>query len=158
MDAYQPDFWHWWILALGLIIAEVLLPGTFFLWMGVAALVLGLLAWLIPSMGWEVQVMLFAIFSMIAIVAWKKWQRKHPVESEQPLLNRRGEQYIGRLFTLEAPIENGFGKVRVGDTLWRVQGDEAAAGTRVRVTAVDGVVLLVESAEEPATPSSPHSA
>lgn len=158
MDAYQPDFWHWWILALGLIIAEVLLPGTFFLWMGVAALVLGLLAWLIPSMGWEVQVMLFAIFSMIAIVAWKKWQKKHPVESEQPLLNRRGEQYIGRLFTLEAPIENGFGKVRVGDTLWRVQGDEAAVGTRVRVTAVDGVVLLVESAEESATPSSPHSA
>ena len=158
MDAYQPEFWHWWILALGLIIAEVLLPGTFFLWMGVAALVLGLLAWLIPSMGWEVQVMLFAIFSMIAIVAWKKWQKKHPVESEQPLLNRRGEQYIGRLFTLEAPIENGFGKVRVGDTLWRVQGDEAAVGTRVRVKAVDGVVLLVESAEEPATPSSPHSA
>ena len=158
MGDYQPDFWHWWILALGLIIAETLLPGTFFLWMGVSALVLGLLVWLIPSMGWGFQLMLFAILSMVAIVAWRQWQKKHPVESDQPTLNRRGEQYVGRVFTLESPIENGFGKVKVGDTLWRVQGDEAAVGTRVRVTATDGVVLLVEVADGPATPSSPHSA
>ncbi len=155
MGAYQPDFWHWWILALGLIILETLLPGTFFLWMGIAALVLGMLALLIPSMAWEVQLMLFAVLSMIAIVAWRIWQRRHPVETEQPTLNRRGEQYVGRVFTLEAAIENGFGKVRVGDTLWRVQGDDAAAGSRVRVVSTDGVVLLVESTEQQpsATPS-----
>ena len=158
MSGYEPDFWHWWILALGLIIAETLLPGTFFLWMGAAALVLGVMAWLIPAMSWELQLMLFAILSMVAIVAWRKWQKKHPVESEQPMLNRRGEQYVGRVFTLNAPIENGYGKVKVGDTLWRVQGDEAAEGTRVRVTAADGVVLLVEIVDDSTTPSSPHSA
>ena len=147
MNGYQPDFWHWWILALALIIAETFLPGTFFLWMGVSALVLGLLSWLIPAMGWEMQLMLFAVLSLVAIVGWRMWQRKHPDETDQPTLNRRGEQYIDRVFRLETAIENGFGKVRVGDTLWRVKGDDAAAGTKVKVTAADGVVLVVEPAD-----------
>ena len=147
MSGYQPDFWHWWILALALIIAETFLPGTFFLWMGVSALVLGVIAWLIPAMGWEIQMMLFAVLSLVSIVGWRMWQRKHPDETDQPSLNRRGEQYIDRVFTLETAIENGFGKVRVGDTLWRVKGGDLAAGTKVRVTAADGIVLVVEPAD-----------
>ena len=147
MNGYQPDFWHWWILALALIIAETLLPGTFFLWMGVSALVLGVIAWLIPAMGWEIQLMLFAVLSLVSIVGWRMYQRKHPDETDQPSLNRRGEQYIDRVFTLETAIENGFGKVRVGDTLWRVKGGDLAAGTKVKVTAADGIVLVVEPAD-----------
>lgn len=147
IDGYQPDYWHWWILALALIILETLLPGTFFLWMGLSALVLGLVAWLLPTMGWEMQLMLFAILSLVSIIGWRIWQRRHPDVSDQPALNRRAEQYIGRVFVLETPIENGFGKVRVGDSLWRVKGDEAPAGGRVRVTAVDGVVLVVKRAD-----------
>ena len=81
MNGYQPDFWHWWILALALIIAETLLPGTFFLWMGISALVLGLVAWLIPAMGWEMQLMLFAVLSLVSIVGWRQWQRRHPDEA-----------------------------------------------------------------------------
>ena len=144
MNGYQPDFWHWWILALGLIILETVVPGTFFLWMGISAVVLGLLAYLIPAMSWEMQLMLFAILSLVSIVGWRVWQRRHPDDSDQPRLNRRGEQYIGRVFTLVKPIENGFGKVRVGDSLWRVKGADAPEGVRVKVTAVDGVVLVVE--------------
>jgi len=147
MNGYQPDFWHWWILALALIIAETFLPGTFFLWMGVSALVLGVLSWLIPAMGWEMQLMLFAVLSLASIVGWRMWQRKHPDETDQPMLNRRGEQYIDRVFVLETAIENGFGKVRVGDSLWRVKGEDAAAGLKVRVTAADGIVLVVEPAD-----------
>jgi membrane protein implicated in regulation of membrane protease activity len=147
MSGYQPDFWHWWILALALIIAETFLPGTFFLWMGVSALVLGVLSWLIPAMGWEMQLMLFAVLSLGSIVGWRMWQRKHPDQTDQPTLNRRGEQYIDRVFVLETAIENGFGKVRVGDSLWRVKGEDAAVGTNVRVTAADGIVLVVEPAD-----------
>lgn len=147
MNGYQPDFWHWWILALALIIAETFLPGTFFLWMGVSALVLGVLSWLIPAMSWEIQLMLFAVLSLASIVGWRMYQRKHPDETDQPALNRRGEQYIDRVFVLETAIENGFGKVRVGDSLWRVKGGDAAAGTKVRVTAADGIVLVVEPAD-----------
>jgi membrane protein implicated in regulation of membrane protease activity len=147
MNGYQPDFWHWWILALLLIIAEALLPGTFLLWMGIAALLLGILLWAMPTLSLEVQLALFAILSLVSIVGWRLWQRKHPDKSDQPALNRRGEQYIGQVFVLAAPMENGFGKVRVGDSLWRVQGDDAAAGTRVRVTGVDGAVLVVETVD-----------
>jgi inner membrane protein len=147
IGGYQPDFWHWWILALVLIIAETLLPGTFLLWMGISALVLGVLAWLMPAMGWEVQLMLFAILSLVSILAWRAWQRRHPDVSDQPMLNRRGAQYVGRVFVLESPIQNGYGKVRVDDTLWRVRGTDAEAGSRVRVKAADGVVLEVESAD-----------
>jgi membrane protein implicated in regulation of membrane protease activity len=145
IEGYQPDFWHWWILGLGLIIIEVLVPGTFFLWMGVAALVVGFVTWLAPAIGWEYQLMLFAILSLVAIVGWRAWQRKHPDETDHPTLNRRGEQYIGRVFELETPIENGFGKVRVGDTLWRVKGDDVPAGTRVKVVGTEGVLLIVEA-------------
>jgi len=147
MSGYQPDFWHWWILALALIIVEMFVPGTFFLWMGVSAIAVGLLAWLIPAMGWEFQLMLFAILSLVSIVAWRVYQRRHPDESDQPALNRRGEQYIGRVFVLETPIENGFGKVRVGDTLWRVRGADAPVGRRVKVVGTEGVLLLVEGAD-----------
>jgi membrane protein implicated in regulation of membrane protease activity len=147
ISGYQPDFWHWWILALVLIIVEVLVPGTFFLWMGAAALVLGVLAWLMPAMSWELQLMLFAVLSLVSIVGWRAWQRRHPEVTDQPTLNRRGEQYIGRVFELETAIENGYGKVRVGDSLWRVRGDDAPAGGRVRVIATDGVILVVEPAD-----------
>ena len=144
---YEPDFWHWWILGLALIIAETVLPGTYFLWMGVSAVVLGVLAWLFPTMGWEIQLMLFALLSLASIVVWRMWQRRHPVESDQPMLNRRAEQYIGRVFVLEAAIENGFGRVRVADSLWRVKGPDAPVGSRVRVTAADGIILVVEPAD-----------
>jgi membrane protein implicated in regulation of membrane protease activity len=144
IEGYRPDFWHWWILALGLIILETVLPGTFFLWMGISALLLGVIVWLAPAIGWEGQLVLFALLSLVSIVGWRMWQRRHPEESDHPTLNRRAEQYIGRVFTLETPIENGFGKVRVGDSLWRAQGRDMAAGQQVRVTSVDGVVLVVE--------------
>jgi membrane protein implicated in regulation of membrane protease activity len=144
---YQPDFWHWWILGLGLIILETVLPGTFFLWMGVAALVLGVVTWLAPALGWELQLMLFAALSLLSIVAWRLWRRRVPDDADGSTLNRRGQQYVGRVFVLETPIENGFGKVRLGDGHWRVRGDDQAAGTRVRVVAVDGVLLVVEPAD-----------
>ena len=82
--------------------------------------------------------------SLVSIAGWRLWRRRHPEASDQPALNRRAEQYLGRVFVLEEPIENGFGKVRVGDSLWRVKGGDAAAGTRARVTGTDGFVLVVE--------------
>ncbi len=138
------DHWSWWILALALLVLEAFAPGTFFMWMGIAAGVVGLLLLIMPGMGWEYQVIIFALISLASIVIWRHYFRKHPVQTDQPALNRRGEQYIGRIFTLTEPILNGRGKIRVDDTTWKIEGTDCEAGSRVRVTGVDGVLLQVE--------------
>ncbi len=138
------QFWHWLVLAVLLTIIEVFAPGTFFVWMGVSAALVGLLLWLIPELAWELQVLGFALLSVTSVVIWRYVQKRHPIQTEQPLLNRRGEQYVGRVFTLQEPIVNGQGKIRVDDSIWKVQGEDCDAGTRVVVSSADGVVLMVD--------------
>jgi membrane protein implicated in regulation of membrane protease activity len=142
----QITHWHWWILGGILLVLEIFAPGTFFLWSAVAAGMLGFVLLLAPQMGWEYQVLLFAVLSVSSILAWRGYRRRVPEESARPLLNRRGEQYIGHVFTLAEPIVNGQGRVKVGDGVWRAEGGggDLPAGTRVKVVGVDGVVLRVE--------------
>ena len=136
--------WHWWSLAIVLVVVEVFVSGFFVLWIAIAAAAVGLLVLLFPAMGWEYQILTFALLTVISVALWWLYSRKHPTRSDQPTLNRRGEQYIGRTFTLEAPITNGQGKVHVDDTNWKIIGDECDTGSKVRVVGVDGVVLKVE--------------
>jgi len=110
----------------------------------VAAGIVGAALWLLPGMGWETQVLAFALLSIGSVVIGRKWLDRHPIESEQPSLNRRGEQYVGRVFTLQEPIVNGQGKIKVDDSTWKIQGPECETGRNVKVTGVDGVVLIVE--------------
>lgn len=140
-------FWHWWILALLLAGLEILLPGTYLLWFGIAAGLTGLLLLLLPGLGWQVQLLLFAALALAVVVAWRAWQRRHPPLTEDATLNRRAQLYVGRVFALEEPIANGRGTVRVGDSLWRAEGPDLPAGARVRVTGANGTVLTVEPAE-----------
>lgn len=141
-------FWHWWIVAGVLLILELMLPSFFFLWLGIAAAATGFLLLVLPSMSLIWQLVVFAIASVIAVLAWRKVRESRPAESDQPNLNRRGRQYVGRVFTLERPIENGVGKVEVDDSTWRVKGPDLPAGTHVRVTDVDGVVFIVSPEEQ----------
>ena len=138
------DHWQWWILAVVLLVLEAFAPGAFFMWMGMSAAVVGLLVLIAPDMGWEYQVFIFAILSVVSIVAWRIYFRKNPVQTDQPALNRRGEQYVGRTFTLAEPIENGSGKIRVDDTTWKIIGEDCDSGSKVKVVGVDGVLLKVE--------------
>lgn len=145
----QIVFWHWWILAGMLLILELTSPVFFFLWLGFSAAAVGFLLLVIPGLSIEVQLVLFGILSVVAILAWRKYREVRPPASDQPLLNQRGQQYTGRTFTLEHPIINGVGKVQVDDSTWRVKGPDLPAGTRVRVVGVDGVVFIVESTDPP---------
>ena len=138
------DHWHWWILAVLLVVLEAFAPGTFFMWMGISAGLVGLLVLIAPGIGWEYQVFAFAILSVASIVAWRIYFGKHPVKTDQPTLNRRGEQYVGRTFTLTAPMENNSGKIHVDDTTWKIIGDDCDSGSKVKVVGVDGVILKVE--------------
>lgn len=144
--AFQIVFWHWWALGIFLLIVELLAPGMFFLWMGESAFVVGAVLWLFPALAPEYQFILFSVLSVASIAVFRRYLNRHPIRTDRPLLNRRAAQYIGRVFTLEEPIVNGRGKIRVDDSTWRVEGEDCEAGTRVRVTEAEGVILKVEKA------------
>jgi membrane protein implicated in regulation of membrane protease activity len=140
-------FWHWWAFGAFLLIVELLVPGMFFLWMAEAAVVTGFLLLVFPALGWEYQLMAFSLLSVISIVVFRKFLTRHPIETDQPLLNQRAAQYVGRVFTLDRAIVNGQGKIRVDDSTWKIHGQDCEAGTRVKVVAAEGVVLRVEVLE-----------
>ena len=137
-------FWHWWMLAGLLLILELTAPAFFFLWLGIAAAAVGLIMLVFPTMSVEVQLVLFSITAIVSIFVWRKYRESRPQVTDQPNLNRRGHQYIGRVFTLSEPITNGNGKVTVDDSTWRVKGPDLPAGTSIKVTGVDGVIFTVE--------------
>ncbi|MGF1612626.1 MAG: NfeD family protein [Gammaproteobacteria bacterium] len=141
--SFTPTFWQWWILGLVLVILEVFAPGAFLIWMGIAAGLVGLLLLLVPTLPWQLQVLTFAVFCVALVWVWRRHIQSHPIQSEAPWLNRRGEQYVGRVFTLDEPIVNGRGKLRVDDSIWRISGADCPAQSKVVVTGVDGVVLTV---------------
>lgn len=137
--------WTWWIVATVLAIIELVVPGIFFIWLAAAAAAVGVIL-LVVGLPVIVQVALFAGLSVLAVWSSRRWLGRHPIESDQPLLNQRAATYIGRTVTLEQPIRNGRGKVRIGDTLWLAQGPDLPEGATVRVTGADGVSLIVEAA------------
>lgn len=144
MEEFAPTFWHWWIFAAALITFEVLLPTFYLLWTGIAAFIVGLVLWLAPSLAWEIQVVIFAILSVLSIIVWRNYAKKNPVVSDEPLLNRRGEQYVGRVVTLKEPIVDGSGKVQIDDSTWKIIGDDCDAGTKIKLIAVNNVIFQVE--------------
>lgn len=143
MDALV--FWHWWVLGFGLLIAEILLPGTFCLWLGLAAFVTGAAAWLIPGLHWQVEMVLYAVLSFAAVGLWFRF-RPADREGVEHGLNQRGRGYIGQVFVLVEPIADGVGKARVEDGVWRVQGPDLPAGARVKVVGIEGTTLRVKPA------------
>lgn len=134
--------WNWLILGLALIGVEVLAPGVFMLWLGLAALLVGLLSFVV-DMSWQTQILLFAIFAAVAAPIWRGLARRGKRETASPFLNRRADALVGRVFTLERPIQDGSGTVRIDDTVWRVNGPDAPAGSRIRVVRADGATLTV---------------
>jgi inner membrane protein len=141
-------FWHWWALGGLLVIVEALAPGYMLLWFGVAAGLVGLLLVIWPALALSAQLLIYAGLLVLCAFGWRWYQRVRPVMTDQPELNRRGAQYVGRRFGLLTPIVNGRGRIEVGDSSWAVAGPELPAGSIVEVTGVEGAVLQVR----PATP------
>jgi len=137
------EYWHWWVFGIVLIILELFVPGAFFLWLGISAAVVGFLMLLMPDMTWQYQWLIFAVFSVVSIVLWRQFMLKRPSPSDHPTLNRRGEQYIGRVFTLNEAIVDGVGKIRVDDTMWKIAGEDCPVGSKVKVIEAEGAVLKV---------------
>ena len=141
----QIEFWYWLIAAVVMIILEMVLPLAYFLWMGISAFIVGLLLFAIPTMPLLIQVVIFGVLAVVTLVLYKRHQKANPVVNDEPNLNRRGEQYVGRIFTLDEPIVNGVGKVKVDDSTWKVKGSDMPVGSKVRVLSVDGTIFNVET-------------
>ena len=137
--------WNWLIFGLLLMALELLAPGIFLFWLGLAALLVGLLSFALqPS--WQLQLLLFAIFAAAAVPLWRRLARRDGgAGSSNPFLNKRADALVGRVFTLEKPIIDGSGTVRIDDTIWRVAGPDAPAGSRVRIVRADGASLTVDA-------------
>lgn len=136
---------HWVVAGLVLLIAEVFLPGAFLMWLGFGALLTGVLAWLIPGLIWQAEALIFVVLSIGSILAFRRWRARHPERpTDQPLLNKRVAQLVGRLFDLGEPIVNGRGRLKIGDALWTVMGPDLPTGTKVRIDGEqDGVLIVV---------------
>jgi membrane protein implicated in regulation of membrane protease activity len=125
---------------------ELMLPGVFLFWVGLAALLVGLLSFVIAP-PWQLQLLMFAVFAAAAVPVWRRVARSNSgVSNSNPFLNKRSEAMIGRVFTLEKPIIDGAGTVRIDDTIWRVAGPDTPAGSRVRIVRADGASLTVAAA------------
>lgn len=137
------EYWHWLTLGILLLVAEVAAGGaSFLMWVGFAALATGVVAFLLPVLGWQLQLVLFGVGSVASVLLWRRYVKDVPV-ADGAVLNRRGTEHIGQVVRLEEAIVNGRGRIRIDDTLWGVRGADAPAGTAVRIVALDGNVYDV---------------
>ena len=139
------SFWDWLGLGTVLLILEVFGAGGYLLWMGVAAAAVGVLTFVLPAMAWTAQFLLFAVLSVLTAVYWWRRQRTVNRPSDQPGLNMRGQELIGRTFVVHDAIVEGRGKIKVGDGVWIVTGPDTSVGSQVRVIGQDGAILRVEA-------------
>lgn len=138
--------WSWFVLGLVLLGLEILAPGTIFLWFGLSALVVGVIS-LVFDFAWQVDVTLFIVLSLVSLLIGRRLMLRLASEKGDPGLNQRGSRYVGREFTLAAPLNDGSGNLSIDDTIWRITGPDMPAGTKVRVESIDGVRLVVRPAD-----------
>jgi len=140
------QYWHWWVFAIVLIILEVFAPGAFFMWMAAAAGLVGALLLVMPEMSWQMQFIVFAVASIIAILVGRTFFNRKSINVDDPTLSQLESELTGNIYKVEKPIINGSGRIQVGETTWKAQGPDCEAGAKVKVVGVQGAVLLVELA------------
>ena len=131
--------WSWLIVSVVLMGLELLAPGVFLFWLGLSAMIVGVLSFAI-ELSWQAQMLMFALASVAAVPLWRGASQPKLGSNK---LNKRGEALIGREFTLDKPIVDGEGRLRIDDTFWRVYGPDAPVGTKVQIVKAEGVRLTV---------------
>jgi membrane protein implicated in regulation of membrane protease activity len=144
LDGIEPQ-WVWLSVAALLGIAELLVPGVFLIWLAAAAAITGF-ATLMFGVPVAFQFALFALLSIAATMIGRRWYANNPVESSDPLLNDRATRLRGETVIVVSAIENGMGRVKVGDSVWNARGPDAAVGACMRVVGAEGTSLRVEPA------------
>jgi inner membrane protein len=136
--------WGWILAGLALMALEMLSPGIFLIWLGLAALMTGILdAGL--GLSWQASSMLFAVLAVGLVLAARRLTgRRSDVPDAAGDLNIRGQRLVGQRFTLDRPLLNGEGQLKVGDSVWRIVGPDMVAGAVIRITAIEGATLRIE--------------
>jgi hypothetical protein len=140
--------WSWLIFGVILLVAEIIVPGNFLVWVGIAGLITGglsLLFWGLSWWTWEVQWIVFAALSVVSVFVGRRWLIRSNARSDEPTLNQRGASLIGRTASLIDPIVNGHGRAKIGDTVWLVNGPDLPLGAKVKVVGSHGSDLKVEA-------------
>ena len=135
--------WIWAIVGLLLLIAEIVAPGFFLVFLGVAATATGLFT-LLFDLGLGPQLALFVVYTALAVMLGKRWYGEPDTDDQSTKLNEPAKRLVGKTVTVVEPVDDHVGRVRVGDGEWSARGGPAAAGERVTVTGVDGNCLTVE--------------
>jgi membrane protein implicated in regulation of membrane protease activity len=138
----QPH-WSWLALGLFLAVAEMAIPGVFLIWLAGAAIVTGLLTWVLP-IGLPLQIVIFAVLAIVAVFTGKRYLHDNPIVPADPKMNRRGARMVGEIARVTEAIEAGQGRVHYGDSEWIARGPDVDEGDRVRIVGSEGSVLLVE--------------
>ncbi|ULH17095.1 NfeD family protein (plasmid) [Deinococcus sp. KNUC1210] len=146
--------WHWWILGAALLILEVLTPGIFFVWLALAALVLGLIEVLLP-LSVPLQLVLYAVLCVGSVWLGRRFLARLPRSAEADTLGQGAARLVGKRVVLTEAIQGGEGRARIGDGTWAVRGPDAPAGSRVVIVAAQGAVLTVQQLTEGSEPSYP---
>lgn len=141
-------YWLWLSAGVLLLVGEMLIPGVYLLWIGLAGLATGAVAWLLPDLGFEGHGLFFAAVGAISIYIGNKYFYSAGEEQPDQEVNTAGKDHVGNIYTVAKAIENGRGQVSVRDSLWLAEGSDAAVGDKVRVISVEGTVLMVEPAAE----------
>ncbi len=143
----QLTFWHWLGFGLVLMLGELLGTAGYLLWTGLAALVVGVVLWILPDITWQWQLVIFSVISLIAAFAWWRWLESRDQKPAETVVNNRVARYIGRTIVLEEPITGGRGRICLDDSYWQVTGDDLPEGVRVKVVGADSMTLQVEPFE-----------
>ena len=148
------SYWHWLAFGVFLMLVEILVPGVVFLWLGIAAVLTGLLLAVVPDTGWQAQLVVFAVLSVAAIFFGRRFVASRQRPTDHPTLNRRGRSMVGTRAILRDPTVSGRGRIRIGDTMWALRlaspEGELPADTEVTVVEVDGVTLVVREVPDEA--------
>ena len=152
MDTLTIVFWYWWLVAVVFFILELAVPAALFIWLGFSALIVGAISFGLSLAGssfmLEIELLIFSVLAVVMVIGWRVYQRNNPKVDNASGLNNRGAQYIGRTIVLTQPIQNGFGREKVGSSYWTIKGQdatqEAAAGQKVKIIGHEGTQLIVE--------------
>lgn len=140
--------WSWVIGGIVLLALELVAPGGVLVWLGAAAIAVGIIT-LVQPISWPIQWVLYGVLSIASLVAWLNYARRSKgADSDRPFLNRRAARFVGQETVLEQAIVDGFGRVKLADTVWRVSGPDLPVGARIKIVGYDAAVLAVEAASE----------